>query len=226
MDDILGFVIFLVIIAISIISKIRKEAKESQERPVRRERHISKEDIPEATRRMLYGDGGGIQVAKPRTAASEHRPHTSKPAHPVAARQLEMGPEHRVAPPKPPRPPQPVRQMGPQSSVRDIKREIPTMVHRQPPTPQPMARQYNPPKRYQPRPHPQPVRRRVVQREQEAPRRQYTPKKRMPKKQPVVMHTPASGMGLAGLLASKNEIARGILLREILGPPKAFEDFG
>ena len=229
MDNLIGFIIFLVIIVISIINKIRTESKDSQERPAQRDRPVSMEDIPEATRRMLYGDGSGIQVAKPRTATPEQA-RSGSATHPVTARRVDVESTRSAPPPTPSRPPQPVRQMGPQASVRAEKREMPTMARHQTSTAQAARRQYTSPQRFQPRsrPQPQPVRRHAVKPDRKASGKRPVPPTRRPQQQPKTVPIAASsgGSGISGLLASKNDLARGILLREILGPPKAFEDFG
>lgn len=236
MEDILGFVIFLVIIVISIINKIRTDAKESQERPVQRKRPVSLDDIPEATRRMLYGDGSDIPVAKPRTAASEHHRPTPVTPHPVTARRVDLEQEEGqkpifTVPPPPPvySPPHPVPQPAPQ--MMQPQRPVPIrqtpvqQVRRQPPVmQQPLRREYQQQQRPQPRPRPQPAARHTYQDEEEGPKKKYV----SPKPQPQMRQATATsgGYSLHALLASKNDLARGILLKEILGSPKAYEDFG
>ena len=220
MENLLGFIIFLVIIVISIINKIRTESSSGEKLPERRNRPVSMEDIPEATRRMLYGDGGDIPVAKPRTAETEHR-RTAPPPHPVAARWVEVEqvptrtPEPvaftQAPPAAPPRAPQPAPR---QSAPPPMRQPMQQTVRRQP-------QQTMPP------PAPRPVRRPVRQVQQAPPRRVVEkPRKRAPQAQPVPTRPVSAGIGLIGLLSTKNELARGILVREILGPPKAFEDFG
>ncbi len=235
MEDVLGFVIFLVIIVISIINKIRTEAKESQERPVQRKRPVSLDDIPEATRRMLYGDGSDIPVAKPRTAASEHHRPIPVTPHPVTARRVELELEEGqkpilTVPPPPPvyAPPHPVPQPAPQmmqpQRPAPIRQTPAQQVRRQTPAiQQPIRREYQQ-QRSQARPHPQPAARRQYSEEEEGPKKKYVP----PKPQPQMLQAKvtSSGSGLHALLASKNDLARGILIKEILGPPKAYEDFG
>ncbi len=55
-ENIIGFVIFLVIAGSSILSKMREQRKAEVEREQRPRKRP--EDLPEATRRMLYGETG------------------------------------------------------------------------------------------------------------------------------------------------------------------------
>lgn len=58
-ENIIGFVIFLVIAGSSILSKMREQRKAEIEREQRQQRPRKRpEDLPEATRRMLYGETG------------------------------------------------------------------------------------------------------------------------------------------------------------------------
>jgi hypothetical protein len=217
MENLLGFIIFLVIIVISIINKIRTEGSSGENMPERRSRPISMEDIPEATRRMLYGDGSDIPVAKPRTSETEHR-YTPVTPHPVTARQVEVD----IAPPKPPEPFVQARPVPPRAPQPVPYRPA------SPPMRQPMQQTMrSQPQQTMPPPASRPVRHPVRQVQQAPPRRvAEPPRKKTPQQQPVPVRPAPVRIGLVGLLSTKNELARGILVREILGPPKAFEDFG
>ena len=223
MENLVGFVIFLVIIVVSIINKIRTEGQESQQ-PL--DRPISRDDIPEATRRMLYGDGSDIMVAKPRTAASEHH-RTPGPPHPVGARQVEVdgeGPRPRPVPPVPPRPqprPAPTMQTRPMPV-----RQAPAAVHAKP-VPQPVRREMPQPQSHlRPQSHPQTARRPVIIEEKEGPTKTVAPTpQRKPQARPATVQARSGGTSLTAMLACKEGLSRGILLREILGPPRALEDY-
>jgi len=218
MENLLGFIIFLVIVIVSIINKIRTEANENQE-PL--DRPISRNDIPEATRRMLYGDGSDIMVAKPRTAASEHR-YTPAQPHPVAARQVDMereGPMPRSVPPVPPVLPRPQPRPIPvrQTPVVVQARPVPQPVRREMPQSQPYPRSQS---------HLQTARRPVIIGEKEGPVKPVAPTpQRKPQARPATVQARSGGTSLAAMLACKEGLSRGILLREILGPPRALEDY-
>lgn len=56
LENIIGFIIFLVVAGSSIVSKILEQRKAEAERQQRRK--IDPSELPEATRRMLYGETG------------------------------------------------------------------------------------------------------------------------------------------------------------------------
>ncbi len=229
MENLLGFIIFLIIIVVSIVNKIRTENAggeddaEVEPRETGRKASGGPLDLPEATRRMLYGDGNDdIVVAKPRRPSSERSARPAQPAakpHPVSARRVEID-----------RTPQPQRRV-----------ETPPFVQKRPEPIRTQAGQTRQPMREGMRAQPQQPTRKPVQ--QPRPQRQPAPQSgraatRTSKKPPLraVRQTrpkPAratadgsAGIGLGTLMASKSELARGIMLREILGPPKALEDYG
>lgn len=116
MEDLIGFLIFAAIAGIGALSKYaesKKAERERQNRPV-----VKPEDLPEATRRMLYGESG----VPPRPG--------QRPGHdiPTARRKAAV-------PPSPPRPPMPPRE-GP----RTAPAEGPLMRQGSYPTEQPYVR--------------------------------------------------------------------------------------
>ena len=222
MENFIGFIIFLVIIGVSIVNKIRTETKENQEGPEPRGRPLSLDEIPEATRRMLYGDGdGGVQVAKAKTAApAQHQSPVQ--AHPVAARRVEVEQQRSQR-----SVPAPVRQ---QSRPVPSSRQVPAAV-RTKPTMQ-MFRTETSQTRQQPRPRSRPASIirpvRAAHKTAAKPPKVHSSRRKTlrqpPKAQPVPAAAPSAEVSLVAMLSSKNDLARGILLREILGPPKALED--
>ena len=54
MDEIIGAVILLVMAVVSIISKMQQK-RQMEERRQDRTKRVRAEDLPEATRRMIYG---------------------------------------------------------------------------------------------------------------------------------------------------------------------------
>ena len=208
MEDLIGFLIFIAIVAASIIGKIKTERKAATEREQRPSKPVSLDELPEATRRMLFGDGEGeIIVAKPKQggpaaapAPGEWRRVEETPPRPVPARRVAYE-QPRPAAPQPQQPPrqQPVMQAPVQQ--RQQARQAPQRAA------QPAQRRAQEHARPQPRQAQQPVR--PVQASAPAPARQARR---------------TSGRGLMSVLQSRNGLAQGILLHEILGPPKAFDN--
>ncbi len=221
MENLLGFIIFVAIVAISIINKIRTEGAEEPD-VEKKKPSLSPEDLPEATRRMLYGDrDGGVIVAKPRKPTSDRpvrAPQEVKP-HPVSARTVDY---ERA--PDPQAQPQPApflqKQSGPTRTMTAPTRQpMAQTLRSQPEQPKPRWQQQPAPAR-QPSRHPA---RSAAKTTKKPPARSV---RKTPMQPSVAAAAPRGSMaGLTALLASKNDIARGIVLHEILGPPKAFQDF-
>lgn len=214
MEDIIGFLIFIVIVAVSIIGKIkqdRKSAEEDADRPVR---PMSMEELPEATRRMLFGDrDGDIIIARPKHAepAKDEWVPVTQIENPPPGRQVAY--ERPVTAPPPPAPqrPQPVRPVPTQT----VQRQYPQP--QKPPHPAPRQSQARPPQRPAPR---QPV---PQQRRQAPPQTTRTVKP--PAAQEITLQPSrnASAKNVLTLMKSRQGLSQGILLREVLGPPRAFD---
>ncbi|MBI1947787.1 MAG: hypothetical protein HYZ00_13955 [Candidatus Hydrogenedentes bacterium] len=105
--ELLGFLFFLAIAAIGWLHKISEERKAEERRKGRKT--TRPEDLPEATRRMLYGDTGEPRsfeppVAKPRQAGPPlAAPRTAVPRT-ATPRTTPPPPATRPAPPMPPPP--------------------------------------------------------------------------------------------------------------------------
>lgn len=196
MEDLIGFVIFLAIAVLSIISKMRSDKKSAEE--PREERKGGLENLPETTRRMLFGDGE-IIVAKPRRVEPPE-PSAQPKAMPMQPHQER--PAHRETRPVRPTPVQPA-----------FPRPAPAPKRAAPPPP--------------PRRPAAPARK--VAARSPAPREPeegaYRPKPSAVSPQPAARPLPA-GRTAPGFLSlcSRHELARAILLREVLGPPRALED--
>ncbi len=229
MNGTIGFIIFVIIAIASVVKRIR-EAQEEEER----RRSLPKtrpEDLPEATRRMLYGDTQ-VPTARERQAPTQPTVIVARPRQ-VLVEDTE-GP--RPVPPPPVIPPQPTR-----PTVRP--RQIPI-----PPRPmQPSRPTMMPPRRApqpaQPRPTaampPPSVARQFlsgeegmdfdtraaaetgdgewVVREQQERRRQAEQAQRR-----TVARTRT--VRRQRLFAHGTDLRRAILMNEILGPPVALRD--
>lgn len=207
MESLIGGIVFLIILAVSVLQKI-KEFREDQEYKRNSSSRPSIEDLPEETRRMLYGEPtvrraeSAEEVIPIPVARPQQRPQ-QRP-QPVQPRPVQ-----RQAPPPKPRP-QPVQQP---------RRAVP------PPPPPPTLRTREEPQ--PPRPAPQQIEKRQ-QRRTGVKRR--TPKHRRPvgssaKRRPRPGRKDTSSRGLAlRLVRHPTGIRAAIIANEILGQPKAMRD--
>ncbi len=212
MDEILGFLFFIIIMAVSIISKARKERKAAENRTEELGEPISPKDLPEVARRMLFGDGeGDIIVAKPKQSAQPvmepgRTPRETAQA-PVPARQVIIE--------------RPDRGGGPRIPGKEypVKPALPSTVQQRP-KPQVTRPQQRP---------------RILEDRSVGARQQprQVQGNAPPPVAAAVAGRPAPAKGssparidgrLNALLRSRTGLAQGILLREILGPPRSLED--
>jgi hypothetical protein len=219
MEDLIGFLIFIAIAAFSIISKMKSDRKAGTEQGVPPPDALPPVNLPDITKRMLFGEGEVI-VAKPRRAKPETEqeeswpkpiwaaPTTAESPQPVAGRRIpyEMP---RSAQPEPRRTP-----------LEAMPTAMPSQrPYRPPQTPPRPSRSQPPPRQAFQQPPTKPVARKQSARTSpgpaSAPRPQVSPR--------LATSTGKRPRGLVGMLHSKNDLARAIVLREVLGPPKAFE---
>ncbi|NLV43279.1 MAG: hypothetical protein GXY07_02125 [Candidatus Hydrogenedentes bacterium] len=209
MDDIIGFLIFVGIVAVSIIGKIKSERKTAEERNQQPSPPLTLDELPETTRRMLYGEGD-IIVATPRQTAPRPEPSVPRPAPPppVPARQIVVERPRPVMAPQAPRVP-PVRTAAP-------PRQQPAASHQQLQRPQQQRRypaQSPPaPARPQPQPSRPPGREQPVAARSNARPSGSVRSSRAPGREKLVQ-----------TLQCRSGLAQAVLLREILGPPRAFD---
>ncbi len=100
MDGLIGFLIFVGIVIVSVVSRVNEMRKAEEERQRDKMPPLSPSDMPESTRRMIFGDGTDIPTARPRQAPPPvvvARPRT------IVVEEHE-GPAHRPAPPPGPVP--------------------------------------------------------------------------------------------------------------------------
>jgi len=255
MDNIeqLAYLVFFVVFVIVAIARKIAEQKEISNRQ-KDAQNRKPVDLPEATRRMLYGDdvptarprgfGGEDDEEGPVTVAPRREPQipTAQPRQgqrrvappPLAPRQSTQRvetasptrpvvPQRRADAPRLERPADTATAFRP---VEEQRRVAPPMRQQAPP-----MRQQTPPMRQAPqasrRAAPPPVVRPQPTQRREAPpaqvqqlRRRVVPKPAAPQPKPALSKTRRAG---ERFFADRGDLRRAILLREILGPPKAFE---
>lgn len=231
-DSLIPFVVFIVFIVVAIARKIaeQRDATKHQQEMGRQK----PQDLPDATRRMLYGDS--VPTAQPRTFDDEEVgrpvvvPQQRAPQVPTA--QPRQGqPQRPVPPPVAPRRAQPATVPPARPATPPMR--VPAPQQRRtaqgPATirPQESQRQQTPPMR-----QPQQVQR-TVRRDAPPPLVQATAQQQQSRKPaPKSRPTPVKPERQAARRATaevgryfddREDLRRAIVLREILGPPKAFE---
>ncbi len=254
MDSFFGFLVFVVIMAV--VSIVRKMQEAKQEAARKEDTSLRREDLPEATRRRLYGEGPGgdmeVPVARPRTQAPVARPAAQEPESVYErspAWELEMRDENAAA--------------GWEKSAQEDRRvpweeaeerPVPAPPQRRAPIPvqqRPRLQQPAPPRAEDPlrqarevmeqilgrsappqepaRPlRPQRERRPAAQRPQppaSAPKPAQTQAAQARPQAPVVPKAErAKSREFYDLITDMDSVRRGIVLLEVLGPPKALQD--
>jgi len=226
----MGFIIFLIIAIVSVIKRIREMQQEEERRnslPKTRP-----EDLPEATRRMLYGD---TQVPTARERQAPQQPPV------IVARPRQM-PQQDQEGPRPVPPPRPFTQPPPLTpTVRPMPLPIPprpmqpsrpvVMQPRRMPTPQPPR-----PSAAMPPPN---VARQFMSGDDGADfdaraasdrtdgewvMRQEQERRRQAEQARMQAATRARAAKKQRILAPGADLRRAILMNEILGPPIALRD--
>ena len=207
MEQFFGFLIFLLLAAFSVASKVREQRKEEEQRAQRqREKKQEHLDLPEATRRTLYGDPD-MPTARPRRGPAEWeggegQPPVAfpmrevreepRPTRPVAAeapdarhvpaersRRIPGGSPHGPAPVSPRRP------TTLEEMFREMQRRVEEQMGKPPeaPAPQPPPRQPKQPKRTAPVTYEQARKRQQAERAK-AMERQHRPRPESPRHAP------------------------------------------
>lgn len=224
--NIFGLLFFAVMILLSIISKVR-ESRKQEERKQRPEiKRI--EELPEEARRRYYGDAE-TPVAQPRGAEAA-RPVPAPPQRGRESVPLEEGPSleellGRLFDPDRPAPkpqPAPAQRMQPTEQPRRVPAppqrapQAQPAQRRMPPTPQ-RAQQAQPAAQRR-MPQARPAQRRESQ---EGPVMRPSPQARAPQREARPAAAPRSRVLFSGL----DDVRRGIILQEVLGPPKSLQGF-
>ncbi len=244
MDEFIPVIIIGVIIISSIMGKI-KEAKEEAERQRRTEsRRVRAQDLPESAQRQLYGKGADIpvahakgappmppprRVAEPRMAQPAQQPRRLQPQR---EKHIPPMPDNRTVK-------MPERTVMPTPSLRERAQTMrdklehafeevaeqadliqnPARVERKPPArPQRPSAQQRQARKAQAQ---QQARQAQQQKAEQQRQRQAAQQKQArarraaaPRRQPATART---------LFTSMNDVRRGIVLSEILGPPKSMQ---
>lgn len=223
MENIFGLVVFLVFV-ISAIARMVQESKKGPAKRPKGQEPLTRDMLPEATRRKLYGDGGDSgprmatpKQAQPRTATPVRREGPARREEPLApGRQLldaltgraqSMEEEEEWTPAQPP-----------------PRRELPRAVQPPPPPPLPQA-----PPRVVARQEQRPRRRerssqQTAQVRQAQPPRQRTPRRTRQSSAKRAVPTASRRRGPSSVLfGGLNDVRKAIVFAEILGPPKSME---
>lgn len=224
-ENLFGLLIFVAIAAVSSILNAQKQKREDAERKVqqetRKQQRAAAPNMPEATRRMLYGDDREIPTAQPRQAAPAAPP--ARPAVPTAPRPQDVRPRSMQAPvpqqsssQRPqqvaPQRPQPGRYGAPESTSRGTRPRA--LVQ-----PQPVRRQSRQTMQQAMRPA-------QVQYQEEAPRAEAPPPRPVrsaPAPKPVTGNAAAR---VKALLHKRTSVRDAVVLSELLGPPVALREHG
>ena len=206
MDSLIGLIIFGVIAALSGLVKLIEKRKEEALREQRGSRQ-NVDELPEATRRMLYGDGGP-PVARRREEGGA--------TPPVAAPRRESAP-----PPPPPRRPVPQQRAETRPTVPPQPRPVPQQQSR--PQPRPVAQP-----QAQRRPAPVAASRPAQQFQPAQTQVQVLPEgvTRQSTTQPVAVEPPPRRRrqpSIKALLHHPKTLRTSIMLHEVLGPPKSMQ---
>ena len=220
MEEFIGLIIFGVIAAISGFAKLQEQRKEEEARKQRSANRPSVDELPEATRRMLYGDGGppvakrrGEGTPPPVAVPRAEAPRPAPQQRPVPQRQQGM-------PAAPPRREVPQRQFAPEAP-RPIAQPLPQRQDWRGTPPQPAAQR--------PMPDPRQATVSAGERERErvravaeAARQEATYRSTDVPKAPVAKQ--AARMSQAqlfrGLARNKNALRASMITMEVMGTPK------
>lgn len=218
MENLIGFLIFITIAAVSTVMQNVKQKREDAERKAKQElkkqQRGAAPNMPEATRRMLYGDGDReIPTAQPRQAPRA-TPSVPRPVMPNVPRPQDVA---RRAP----------ERMAPQTEHTQrpaIPR--PPVAPQRVPQPQPQQRTARPKALVQP----QEVRRQSRQTMQQTTRQPYqeTPSREAAQPHGVAQRRPATlrthqsaAERIQALLRQPASLRDAVVLSELLGPPVA-----
>ena len=231
-DNIFGFIIFAVIAGVTILGKI-KESRGEQDRDKGR-KILRREDLPEATRRMLYGDVEDIRTAKPRQARPSAT-HTPRVQPIPTAQPRQAPPQRRQAPPQrqaaTPAPRQAPPRRAPQVTTRQARqqlhrtlREVARPSRKADPSWTPQQHRHTQPQKTraqrQPDPAWTPEQHQHVQRQKTRTQRQAAQRAVAP---PEERRPSSRRPSMSTWLRHPDTMRKGIILREILGPPKGFD---
>ena len=122
MDELGSVLVIIIVVVASLIGKIQEQRKASERK--RSRKPVRPEELPEATRRMLYGDPdrpavdarhkpAPVRTAQPRVAPQAARPQVERPRAQPMRRPLEPQAPRQVREAAPPAAPPPKVQRRP-----------------------------------------------------------------------------------------------------------------
>ena len=234
MENIFGLVVFLVFV-ISAIARMVQGSKQGAANPPRGQKPLTRDMLPEATRRKLYGDDGGDsgprmatpKQVQPRTATPVAREAPQRREEPLApGRQLldalsgraqsaeedewtpaQPAPRHEIPRAVQPPPPPPLPQERVAQQPRPVPQAPPRVAARQEQEQRPRRRERSSQRTAQVR-QVQPQRQRAPRRTRQAPAKRAVSHRRGP-----------SSVLFGGL----GDVRKAIVFAEILGPPKSMQ---
>jgi hypothetical protein len=219
MDSLIPFVV-VIFVVISIVKKFAEQKQIEETKKQRQAKKVSMKDLPEETRRMIYGEGAP-PVAKPRGAAprqAQPRPVPARPAPPQRPAPQRRPDPVGAGPVPDMRAPRALAEKRERRSASPVAREaqlrpqqqrVPQQARRRPPQRPPrVAREAQEPARQAP-----PVRRKRP--ETERPAAPETPTQRRPAAPAAVM--------ARRIFANPQSVRHAIIAIEVLGPPKGLQ---
>lgn len=252
MEDIISVVVFLVFIGVAGLAKWAENKRLARQRKELSEQEIRPEDMPEETRRMLYGapspptarprgTSTGIPTAAPRRAGPQQGPVAQEGQQPYAPPRPQERParQQQVSERRQPQYPRQQQQQAPQQQRRPQQQFPRQQYPRQQQAQQPPAAR--PPHRApvltqyeeqgvadQARAEAEQLARQAQQRAQQA-AQQRAPRRRLPGAHIGVrpeLRPRRKRRSAPALFNDLSDFRRGIIMQEILGPPKSIRESG
>ncbi len=220
MGDLLGFLFLAVIVLISIISKINEQRK-AAERRQSGAKQVTAKDLPPETRRAIYGSTevpvARARGAEPQPTAQPVQPRVARPAQP--RRPVQARPVAQQARPAIRRRETVVRRTAAAApSLRERAQAIRTQIEQAFEGAVEEAALLQQPPKIPRRPTPQPARR--LERAP-APTAGPRPTQRRASQKPAPEPPRRKAAPARALFSGMDDVRRGIIMSEVLGPPKA-----
>jgi len=221
MEQLILLVVFLVIAGLfSVIKKVQEQV-EQEKRRQERERRQEAEGLPEATRRLLYGNEEPERAApdtsaQPLRGRREWRPPVAvprgRPTQPVVPPPVPPAPSRRA---------KPIQQRAPQPRVPRPQRPAKTAQRRVPQPPGTPVSVHEVLRRGpQARPAAKPAQRPAPESPQRPrPRARRRPTAAPPPQRPAPHRVKRKRAPAKALFSGLDDIRQGVVMREILGPP-------
>lgn len=234
MDQFIGFIIFAAIAIGSWVLKAREQRQEAERRKQRAGQADSQEvELPQATRRMLYGDEA-VPTARPKQdhdAGEAGDEEGWRPVAPPPRPQPRPQPVRREEPRR-----QPVQQQRPQQtppaaprrSLQDLWQEAQRRIEQElqqqqppvtpPPRPPAIIKQVRAPETH--------LQRYTREEEQSLERRRNEERLRRKREAALaaqweIERAARRKASLIHMLTNLEDVRRGVVMQEVLGPPKA-----